>query len=242
MSVIYEPKGKAREYCELALNLYKGCSHGCAYCYAPAATRTTAIDFRKVKPRKDIIARLEKDVATGAYKGKEVFLCFSCDPYPTENVDTRRAIKILHANGIKVRLLTKSGQRSEADFYLLAAHPELSFYGATLTFTNCLDSLKWESEAALPSGRFGALKKAHDFGIPTWASLEPVIDPVQTLDIIRITHDYVDVYKVGKWNYHKDAAKIDWKEFGLAARTLLERFGKEYLIKKDLLKEMEGER
>jgi len=236
MSVIYEPKGKAREYCELALNLYKGCSHGCAYCYAPAATRTTIADFRKVKPRKDIIARLEKDVATGAYKGKEVFLCFSCDPYPVgnDNRNTREAIKILHANGVKVRLLTKSGQRSEADFDIL------SFYGATLTFTNGLDSLKWEPEAALPSERFAALKKAHDLGIPTWASLEPVIDPVQTLDIIRITYEYVDTYKVGKWNYHKDAAKIDWKEFGFVAKILLAGLGKQYLFKKDLLKEMEG--
>jgi len=242
MSVIYEPKGKAREYCELALNLYKGCSHGCAYCYAPAATRTIAVDFRKVKPRKDIIARLEKDVATGAYKGKEVFLCFSCDPYPVGDCDTREAIRILHAHGVKVRILTKSGQRSEADFDLLSAHPELSFYGATLTFTNCSDSLKWEPEATLPYSRFTALQRAYALGIPTWASLEPVIDPVQTLDIIKITHKYVDVYKVGKWNYHKDAAKIDWKKFGLAARTLLESFGKEYLIKKDLLKEMEGER
>src|SRR3972149_4909981 len=241
MAIIYAPKGKAREYCELALNLYKGCNHGCAYCYAPVAMRTTAIDFRKVKPRKDIIARLEKDVATGVYKGKEVFLCFSCDPYPVkDNWDTRKAIKILHEAGAKVRLLTKSGQRSEADFDLLSAHPELSFYGATLTFTNCSDSLKWEPEAALPSERFAALKKAHDLGIPTWASLEPVIDPVQTLDIIRITYEYVDAYKVGRLNYHKDAAKINWKEFGLAARTLLESFGKQYLIKKDLLKEMEG--
>ena len=31
MSIIYEPRGKAREYSELAVNLYTGCSHGCRY-------------------------------------------------------------------------------------------------------------------------------------------------------------------------------------------------------------------
>ena len=29
MKIIYEPKGKAKEYADLAINLYKGCTHGC---------------------------------------------------------------------------------------------------------------------------------------------------------------------------------------------------------------------
>jgi len=35
MAVIYEPKGMALEYAPLACNLYRGCQHGCRYCYAP---------------------------------------------------------------------------------------------------------------------------------------------------------------------------------------------------------------
>ena len=31
---IYEPSGRAREYGELAVNIYTGCNHGCSYCYA----------------------------------------------------------------------------------------------------------------------------------------------------------------------------------------------------------------
>ena len=37
MSVIYTPKGAAREYSPLALNLYLQCTHACKYCYAPSA-------------------------------------------------------------------------------------------------------------------------------------------------------------------------------------------------------------
>jgi DNA repair photolyase len=39
MTIIYEPKGKAREYAPLAANLYKSCSHGCRFCFAPSAMR-----------------------------------------------------------------------------------------------------------------------------------------------------------------------------------------------------------
>lgn len=39
MNVVYEPRGRAREYSELAYNLYRGCTHGCRYCYAPACMR-----------------------------------------------------------------------------------------------------------------------------------------------------------------------------------------------------------
>ena len=35
MEIIYEPSGRAKEYAELAANLYKGCDHRCVYCFGP---------------------------------------------------------------------------------------------------------------------------------------------------------------------------------------------------------------
>jgi len=64
MSIIYEPRGKAREYSALAANLYKGCSHACAYCFAPSATFTDRLVFSQksyIKPRPGVLGQLEKD-------------------------------------------------------------------------------------------------------------------------------------------------------------------------------------
>lgn len=250
---IYPTTGKAQEYCPLAVNLYKGCAHGCTYCYAPAATYTSREKFNDPVPRKGIIELLEKDVATGAYKGKEVFLCFSCDPYqPIDEKHqlTRKAIQILHENEVKVRILTKaSDERSLRDFDLLSARPDLSAFGYTLTFVDEDLSRKFEPHASEPVARFFALNEAHEQGIPTWVSLEPIIDPEETLKCIVYTHRYVDEFRVGKWNYDKRVKEINWPETRDRVIVLLEKLGyvdaemggkikqpfkKIYYIKKDL--------
>lgn len=236
MSVIYEPKGKAREYCELAINLYRGCGHGCIYCYAPNVLFMNREDFKNAAERNGGLIRcIEKEAA--AYKDREIQLCLTCDPYQPLDVSvelTRKTIKILHENSITTRILTKGGKRSERDFDLLSSNKNKSIYGATLTFTEKKDSLKYEPDGAVPEERFISLEKAHKLNIRTWASLEPVIKPEQTLEIIHATHSFVDTYKIGKWNHDKDAGKIDWKAFGLKAIEILNKYNKNYYIKKDL--------
>ena len=51
MKPIYEPKGAAKEYGDLALNIYTGCPHRCYYCYCPQVLRRGREDFfSKVEP------------------------------------------------------------------------------------------------------------------------------------------------------------------------------------------------
>jgi len=247
MGVIYEPKGRAREYAELAVNLYEGCVHGCLYCYGPRIKRTTREAFHGTQePRQDILDRLHKSATYRRDHGQggHVLLCFTSDPYQPDlnqagahrqiasrDPTTRTAIEILHRTGHTVNILTKGGPRSLWDFDLLTAADE---YGATLTFVDLEQSFKWEPRAAAPGARIACLKAAHTAGIRTWVSLEPIIDLQATLDLIDLTHNFVDRYMVGKLNYHPLAAQIDWHKVACEVSDHMEKVGATYNLKADL--------
>lgn len=234
MGIIYEPKGRAKEYCELAANLYSGCEFGCTYCYGPACLHKSREEFVDVRRREGVLEKLKKEAPK--YAGREVLLCFTCDPYqPVEDSlkITHRAIGVLHKARVKVVILTKGGLRSMNDFDQLAENKALSSYGATLTFINTAASEKHEPGAAEPQDRLVALEQAHYQGIETWASLEPIIDPDSTLQIIHRTHKFVDHYKLGKLNY--SPTNVDWKGFVVDAVKVLEGYGKSYYLKESLL-------
>jgi DNA repair photolyase len=252
MPVIYQPTGRAGEYAEWACNVYSGCGHRCIYCYAPGATRKTRDDFEQAGPRPHFFESLEKDARR---------LCFTCDPYqPLEGElqHTRRTIEVLQANGINVTILTKGGRRALRDIVLLSKGDNA--FATTLTFLDAEDSVKWEPGAASPESRITAL---YEFklaaGVETWVSLEPVLNPAVTLDIIGATHEFVDHFKVGKLNYvgklpprlRAQVEDIDWGRFAADVVRALEEYGYrrcyqphdickgDYYIKKDLAQFLE---
>ena len=238
--IIYESKGRAREYCELAANLYRGCDHGCTYCYAPLATRRSKEDFIQSSVRKNVMTEFKKDAIELEKREEDrpILLSFTTDPYQHLDVKehlTRDAIKILHEHNQKISILTKGGKRSERDFDLLVKRPDLSEYGTTLVFTDEDMQRKIEPNAAPTKERIKSLQKAHKLGIYTYVSLEPVWDPEQSLELIEITHKFVDLFKVGKLNYNPQQHNVNWRKFKFDAIERLEQYQKKYYIKKDLL-------
>jgi len=242
MDVIYEPKGRALEYAPLAANLYKGCSHGCLYCYAPPATRTSRADFLQAHPRQDILARLERDATKLHGDPREILLSFTTDPYQPLDATlhlTRQALEILARHQLAVTVLTKGPSRAWQDFDFLARNPRNRF-GVSLTFANDEDSRLWEPMADLPGDRIRMLEWAKKERLTTWVSLEPVIEPEQTLDLIRRSWPWVDTYAVGKLNHHPRAHCTDWQLFRRDLVELLQRLGKPYFLKADLLAASRG--
>ena len=233
MALIYEPAGRAREYAALACNVYRGCDHRCTYCYAPSATQTAREAFGKPRLREGFLTQLEKE-AEAIRPGAQVLLSFTCDPYQLvdcQHFVTRKTIMALHRHGLFVCVLTKGGGRALRDLDLFGPGDA---FATTLTFLDAERSRKWEPGAALPDSRLRTIQAFHDAGIETWVSLEPVIDPAASLEIIRRTAGYVDLFKVGKLNHHPLAATIDWRAFALNAVALLKSLGKAYYIKNDL--------
>jgi len=232
---IYKPKGRAAEYCEIAVNPYQGCSHGCIYCYVPRMPGRNRENFHKKDiPKKYILQAIETDLERGNYEGKHILLCFTCDPYQKSELGfqvTRETLKLFKRFGVIPVILTKGGIALR-DIDLLKRAK--AWYGATLTIDNEADSLRWEPRAALPEIRINNLIAMHEYGIKTWVSLEPVIYPAQTLELIDRTHKFIDMYKVGKMNHHRINPTPDWGKFAREVVKKLKFYNKQYYIKKDL--------
>lgn len=240
MSVIYEPKGKAREYSPLALNLYLGCSHECKYCYAPSALQKTRESYFGIpQPRKGLIDNLHKELKRNR-PTEQVLLSFIGDVYcETEdnNKLTGQVLELLLEYKTPVAILTKGGMRCLKDIDLFRQFGEHIQIGTTLTFDNNKDSLEWESGAAIPRDRLAMLQELNLAGIKTFASFEPVIITEQSLHLIKysLQLDCIDTYKIGKINNYQGIDKtINWTEFLQSCLDLLRPAGKQIYIKHDL--------
>lgn len=234
---IYEPKGQALEYAPLAANPYRGCGHACAYCYVPLVTKQLRAEFDAgAIERKDFAKKLTADAKKyeAAEIAEQVMLSFTTDPYhPGDCSLTSVALEILKGHGLAFCTLTKGGTKAWMDVHRF--RPDRDAFASTLTTLDDRFSQKWERRAALPGDRLRALRAFHDRGIFTWVSLEPTLDVEASLAVVEATHDFVDLYKVGRANYLKEITRTtDWRDYTLRMIDLLNRVGAKHYIKHDL--------
>lgn len=265
MQTIYAPSGKAREYSEeiknnfysnLALNIYKGCPHACTYCYVPRVLHKTEEDFLNCVEHRDNIVEetkrlLDKGILTVKektkvdgkivitkkeiiLKDKTIFLSFTSDPFPigSDHTPTYEIIKAIKDSGNFVRILTKGNPDIDKLSSLLSKD---DVFGVTIS---CFDSKAEEIEptALSPSKRLELLAAIKlSCGCRTFVSCEPVYEPEAIYGLIRKL-DFIDEYKIGKLNYAK--SDIDWGAFGRECERLCKLYNRKYMIKTDLLKEM----
>ena len=240
MKPIYVPKGKAKEYGDYAINIYTGCPHECYYCFAPNVLRKVKDDFHKcVEPRKNIVEEVRKQIEREGITGKLIHLCFTCDPYPKgcDSTPTREIIKILKDSDNNVQILTKNGVDAMRDFDLLDSGDWFGVTYAGYGLDEFNVAAESEPNANTPLERLQALDRAHKKGINTWISCEPVLDDRDIISLI-ILADYIDLWKIGKLNYHP--SDIDWAAFGREAEAALKSKGRKYYIKESLRAEMKG--
>lgn len=242
MKVIYEPKGRAKEYSELACNWYMGCTHGCQYCFAPGCMRKSAKEwYSSITIRENVVEAFRSD-AEYMYKNNDkrpVLFSFLSDPYQPIEAKyriTQQILGIVRRFELNAKILTKGAyDLVKRDFKIIkAANVEL---GVTVCFVDDSIRQEWEPHASPVEDRFRILKEAHEMGIYTWVSLEPVIDPEQALEVIKRAAPFVNFWKVGKLNHMKEVEdKVDWHKFYVDVVALLDSLQAKYYIKEDLKK------
>lgn len=242
MAAIYQPSGAAREYSPLAMNYIKGCDHGCVYCYVPKMMKRFDSGYVHsnvyMKEEKTLLREIKASCKKYQDAPVQVFLSFLTDPYSHFNNETkltRRVLELLLEHRIPVSILSKGGYNILQDLDIIKEFGENIQVGGSLTFTNDEDSLKWEKNAALPTERFDTLRILHSEGVRTWASMEPVIYPDQSLEIMELTSGYIDSYKIGKLNHFpKHEVKFDWTKFLNDSILIMRKHDKLFYIKNDL--------
>jgi len=130
------------------------------------------------------------------------FVAHNSDPYQPREIReqlTRKTLEILLPTQHIIMILTKSNL-AERDFPLLAQFKNARF-GMTLTSTEAIPD---EPFATPNPQRLETLKKAHDMGIETWASIEPWIPNVTFPEqILAASKEFVDFYILGAFRYEK---------------------------------------
>ena len=203
---IYNPSGKAGEYSKWACNFYVGCSNGCTYCYCKKGILAGAMGgnvptLKKCfKNENHALEVFEKELHANLPELQKhgIFFSFSTDPCLEETQYlTAKAIDFCIKNKVSVKLLTKCVKPSISlvKFGLGEMTDLFKRYvaiGLTLTGRDDL-----EPNASTNAERIEAMRKLHEAGFKTWASIEPIIDFDSSLEMIRQTRGFCDLYKVG---------------------------------------------
>ena len=222
---IYQPKGKAREYSAWACNLYNGCPNACYYCYNNKGITKSKVGGTNVRLKKCLV---DEKTALSIFKEEldrykesiihDGFLHFNfvSDPCLPETIELNwSCIDYALSKGVLCQVLTKRADWLEHPAVQNAlSHPKL-LIGFSLT--GCDDL---EPGASTNDERIKAMQVLHKAGIHTWASIEPIIDPEKSLDMIAKTIECCDHFKIGILSGQKNYTPDQIRNFKAAVDVL----------------------
>ena len=204
---LYQPKGKAKEYSDWAVNFYTGCSNDCDYCYCKLGVLShTWSDKPKLKKcfiserhALEVFNR-ELERVHDNIGNQPILFSFTTDPLLPETRElTFQAMESAIENGIPVKILTKRADwitafmtRVAIQSILYSNNRHLIAFGFTLT--GCDEN---EPHASTNEERINAMRCLYLLGYKTFASIEQIIDPKKSLEIIKETQGFCGLYKVG---------------------------------------------
>ena len=178
-----------------SINPYRGCEHGCIYCYARPSHAylglSPGLDFEsRLFAKPDAPELLEKELAAPGYQPRVIALGSNTDPYqPIERryQIVRRILEVLDRASHPVGIVTKSALVLR-DIDILARMAQRNLVKVAVSVTTLDPQLArvMEPRAATPMRRLETLRRLNQAGIPTTVMVAPIIPAINDMDIERI--------------------------------------------------------
>jgi DNA repair photolyase len=178
-----------------SINPYRGCEHGCVYCFARPTHAymglSPGLDFESklfVKP--DAPELLERELSAPGYQPRVMAIGTNTDPYqPIERryEVMRRILEVLERANHPVGIVTKSALvQRDLDILSRMARRNLVKVALSVTTLDARIARVMEPRAATPLRRLETLRRLSDAGVPTSVMIAPVIPALNDAEIERI--------------------------------------------------------
>jgi DNA repair photolyase len=180
---------------EQSINPYRGCEHGCVYCYARPShaymNLSPGLDFEtKIFHKVDAAAILTDELAKAKYECKPIMLGANTDPYQPAEAKlkiTRSILETLNKYNHPVVIITKSSL-IERDLDLIAAMAQKRLAKVAVSVTTLRADLKrtLEPRASSPQARLRVIRNFSDAGVPVRVMTAPLIPMINDMELERI--------------------------------------------------------
>jgi len=178
-----------------SINPYRGCEHGCIYCFARPTHAylglSPGLDFEsKLFMKPDAPELLERELAAARYQARMIAIGTNTDPYqPIERryQIMRRVLEVLDRAGHPVGIVTKSNLVvRDLDILTRMAKRNLVKVAISVTTLDPKLARTMEPRAPTPPRRLEALRQLSAAGVPTSVMVAPVVPAINDADIERI--------------------------------------------------------
>ncbi|MBK8458646.1 MAG: PA0069 family radical SAM protein [Phyllobacteriaceae bacterium] len=178
-----------------SINPYRGCEHGCVYCFARPTHAymglSAGLDFEsKLFAKPDAARLLERELARDGYQPRTIAIGTNTDPYQPIEKDwriMREILEVLEAHDHPVGIVTKSALvMRDIDILSRMAEKGLAKVALSITTLDSKLARSMEPRAATPARRLEAIRALAGAGIPVSAMVAPVIPGLNDHEIERI--------------------------------------------------------
>jgi DNA repair photolyase len=178
-----------------SINPYRGCEHGCVYCFARPTHAylglSPGLDFEsKLFMKPNAPELLERELSAPGYTPRTIAIGTNTDPYqPIERryQIMRRILEVLDRAGHPVGIVTKSALvLRDLDILTRMAKRDLVKVALSVTTLDPKLARVMEPRASTPARRLGALRELVKAGVPASALVAPVIPAINDAEIERI--------------------------------------------------------